>query len=57
LTTRYLEAFAHLTHADPQAAELFARLKVDFPDDALVSLHHERIASGILSSTIVLTEK
>ncbi len=57
LTTRYLEAFELLTRADPGAAELFTALKADFPDDALVNLHYERIVSGILSSTIVLAEK
>jgi adenylate cyclase len=57
LTVRYMEAFEHLTRADPVAAELFSRLKADFPDDALVSLHYERITGGILSSTIVLAEK
>jgi len=57
LTVRYLEAFEHLTHADPKAVELFTRLKADYPNDALVKLHYERIIEGILSSTIVLAEK
>jgi adenylate cyclase len=57
LTIRYLEAFELLTRADPKAAELFTSLKADYPDDALVTLHYERITSGILSSTIVLAEK
>ena len=57
LTIRYLEAFDLLTRADPNAAELFISLKADYPDDALVMLHYDRITSGILSSTIVLAEK
>lgn len=57
LTKRYLEAFELLTLADPKAGELFANLKADFPGDALVELHYDRITSGILSSTIVLAEK
>lgn len=57
LTARYLEAFEHLTRADPKAADLFRELKAEFPDDALVSLHCGRIAGGTLSSTIVLSEK
>jgi adenylate cyclase len=55
--TRYLEAFEYLKAGDPAAVELFTRLKADFPNDALVSLHYGRIAEGILSSTIVLAEK
>jgi len=57
LTIRYLEAFELLTRADPKAEELFTSLKADYPDDALVTLHYDRITSGILSSTIVLAEK
>jgi hypothetical protein len=57
LTKRYLEAFELLMRADPKAEELFASLKADYPDDALVTLHYDRITSGILSSTIVLAEK
>jgi adenylate cyclase len=57
LTTRYLEAFELLRHADPKAEALFAALKADYPDDALVTLHYDRIIAGILSSTIVLAEK
>ena len=57
LTKRYLEAFELLTLADPKAEELFASLQADYPDDALVNLHYDRITSGILSSTIVLAEK
>jgi adenylate cyclase len=56
-TKRYLEAFEYLKVGDPTAVELFTRLKADFPNDALVSLHYGRIAEGILSSTIVLAEK
>jgi adenylate cyclase len=57
LVARYLEAFELLKKADQKAKELFAALKSDFPDDALVNLHYERILGGILSSTIVLAEK
>ncbi len=57
LIVRYLEAFELLRHEDPKAVELFTQLKADFPDDALVNLHYERIIAGILSATIVLAEK
>lgn len=54
---KYNEAFEKLVSEDPQAAELFAKLKDDYPDDPLVNLHHKRIVAGTLSSTIVLAEK
>ncbi len=50
---RYNEAFEQLRDGAPKAADLFAGLKADFPEDALVKLHCERIAQGILSTTIV----
>lgn len=57
LMTRYKEAFAAVADGDPGARELFARLNEEFPDDPLVSLHHRRIASGLLSHTIILEQK
>ncbi len=57
LATRYQEAYEHLARANPYARELFSSLKADYPDDALVSLHYKRITSGMLSTTIVLTQK
>jgi len=57
LVKRYLDAFEHLRREDPMARDLFTRLKEDYPDDALVKLHYDRIMTGTLSSTIVLAEK
>jgi len=54
---RYNEAFELLQREDPGAAQLFAQLYLEFPDDPLVKLHHERIVAGELSATIVLSEK
>lgn len=54
---RYNEAFEHLRDGAPDAAALFAGLQADFPEDPLVQLHCERIAQGILSTTIVMAEK
>mgnify|MGYP001552198070 CR=1 FL=1 len=51
------KAFEALDKEDPGAADMFAALKEQYPDDPLVNLHHERIMSGILSTTIVLAEK
>lgn len=41
----------------PLRGELFAGLKADFSDDPLVNLHCNRLAQGILSTTIVHAEK
>jgi len=54
---RYIEAFECLARGDATARELFGQLKADFPDDPLVNLHYDRIAQGIVSTTIVLSEK
>jgi adenylate cyclase len=53
----YCEAFEALDKEDPVAAQMFAALKEQYPDDPLVNLHYERIMSGTLSTTIVLAEK
>ena len=54
---RYKEAFAHLERGAADAAELFAALRADFPEDPLVTLHYDRVAAGTLSATIILAEK
>jgi adenylate cyclase len=57
LMVRYRAAIERLAAEDSCAKDHFAQLKADFPDDALVNLHHGRIMAGILSYTIVLAEK
>jgi adenylate cyclase len=54
---RYNKAFDCLASGDAKAAELFAKLKEDYPEDPLVNLHSDRIVAGLMSSTIVLAEK
>ena len=54
---RYNEAFEYLARGDARAKESFERLQADFPQDPLVTLHCDRIAQGMLSTTIVLAEK
>jgi adenylate cyclase len=54
---RYNEAIDSLARGDDGAARLFEQLKADYPEDPLVNLHHDRITSGIISTTIVLAEK
>jgi len=57
LMVRYREAFASLQSEDPCCKVQFAELVKDYPDDPLVNLHFSRISAGIISSTIVLSEK
>ena len=57
LMLSYKEAFDALAREDSVARSLFEKLKGEYPDDALVNLHYERIIAGHLSSTIVLAEK
>ena len=54
---KYVEAFEHLVNEDPQSEKLFADLKSEYPDDPLVNLHYNRILSGVVSATIVMSEK
>jgi hypothetical protein len=54
---RYEAAFRALRAGLPQAAELFAALGRDYPDDPCVSFHCQRFAAGESGSVIVMTEK
>jgi adenylate cyclase len=56
-TVQYIEAFKHLANGDAVAKDLFGALIKQYPQDALVNLHYQRILAGKLSATIVLTEK
>jgi adenylate cyclase len=57
LMVRYRAAFELLAAEDSSAGNAFVQLKADYPEDALVNLHYQRITAGIISSTIVLAEK
>jgi len=54
---RYEAAFQALTAELPEAAELFAELHRDYPDDPCVAFHCQRFAAGESGAVIVMTEK
>lgn len=56
-TAAYKDAFALLEADNPTAAEVFAALLQQYPDDKLIVLHAERLADGERGSTIILKEK
>lgn len=53
----YLEAFALMANASPEALECFERLARERSDDPLVCLHLGRLRSGQTGDLIVLSEK
>ncbi|NQX88261.1 MAG: adenylate/guanylate cyclase domain-containing protein [Halioglobus sp.] len=53
----YLDAFACLARGEAKAVKLFKELLANYPEDALVTLHCDRIKAGNMSTTIVLKEK
>jgi adenylate cyclase len=54
---RYDAAVAALQAGLPQAAELFAALHQDYPDDPCIAFHCRRLAAGEEGTLIVMTEK
>lgn len=54
---RYGAAFAKLETMAPDAADLFAALSAENPDDRCVALHLARLARGEQGAELVLTEK
>jgi adenylate cyclase len=54
---RYEAAFRALGAEKPEAAELFAALRRDYPEDPCVCFHCHRLADGESGTTIVMTEK
>jgi adenylate cyclase len=57
LLARYAEAYAALSQEEPEAAELFAALHRDFPADAPVAFHAQRLAAGENGVLVVMHEK
>jgi hypothetical protein len=57
LLSRYAEAYAALSQEKPEAAELFAALHRDFPDDAPTAFHARRLAAGESGVLVVMQEK
>lgn len=54
---RYEAAFQALEAELPRAAELFAALHHDYPEDPCVGFHHQRLGAGEAGAVIVMTEK
>jgi adenylate cyclase len=54
---RYRAAFGALEAGRPEAAELFAALHLETPDDACVAFHNRRLAAGETRTLIIMTEK
>ena len=57
LVPAYETALAQFDLADGDAPSAFAKLKEIFPDDALIAYHLKRVASGTVSSLILLDDK
>jgi adenylate cyclase len=57
LMVHYREAYASLVQEESSSLEKFTELKKLYPEDALVKLHYQRVTNGLVSTTIVLTEK
>lgn len=53
----YTQAYAAMQAEDAQAAELFAQLASQWPDDPLVSLHHQRLQAGERGDVIQMQQK
>jgi adenylate cyclase len=54
---RYQAAYEAMEAERPEAAQLFAELYRDAPDDPCVKLHHTRLSAGETGTRIVMTEK
>jgi adenylate cyclase len=55
--SRYEAAFRILMATLPEAAEHFAALHHDYPDDPCIAFHCQRLAAGDRGALIVMTEK
>jgi hypothetical protein len=54
---RYETAFAALEAGQPEAAELFAALYREKPEDPCVAFHYRRLTAGETGAVIIMTEK
>jgi adenylate cyclase len=57
LVDRYEAAFRALERGQPEAADLFAVLHREYPDDPCAAFHCKRLAAGETGTLIVMTEK
>ena len=54
---RYMAAYALLKDGDPSAAEAVRALRRDYPDDALIGFHFQRVESGLNTHLVVMEDK
>jgi hypothetical protein len=54
---RYEAAFRMLMAGLPEAAEQFAALHQDYPEDPCIASHCQRLAAGERGTLIVMSEK
>jgi adenylate cyclase len=57
MAERYEAAFRALESCEPGAADAFAALRQDFPNDPAIVFHCARLAAGETGTRIVMTEK
>lgn len=57
LYSRYMAAYALLKTQDPGAADAVRQLHRDYPDDALIRFHFERVESGLNTNLVVMEDK
>ena len=57
LYQRYIEAYALLKDEDPGAADAVRALHRDYPDDALIGFHFQRVESGLKNHLVVMEDK
>jgi adenylate cyclase len=53
----YQTAFEALSSSKPGAAEIFAMMHRQYPDDPCVAFHHHRLVNGEDGTLVVMTEK
>jgi len=57
MVAAYVEAFHSMNREEDSAPATFSHLSVQYPDDPLIALHHQRLQQGDKGVTIALTEK
>lgn len=53
----YISAYDELKKESPRARDMFQTLGERYPDDPLINFHITRIASGLLSTVVVMDDK
>jgi adenylate cyclase len=56
-TKAYLDAYELMAAYDRNAGSVFAQAAIDYPEDPLMTFHHERLKEGEFGDIIVMSEK